>query len=84
MSAAGAGDSHGRRAGQRHNLITLGIIEQQELARIFIDNGYVIPARKTFARDYVTANTDNHPATIELLVEAEFQLTRVGTRSCPN
>ena len=68
MSAAGTGDSHGRRAGQRHNSITLRIVEQQELACIFIDNGYAIPARKTFARDYVTANTGEHPATTELIV----------------
>jgi multiple sugar transport system substrate-binding protein len=42
----------------------------EEVARIFIDNGYVIPARKTFAGDYVAANKGKPPANMALIVES--------------
>jgi len=42
----------------------------EPVARIFIDNGYVIPARKTFANDYVAANKGKNPANMALIVES--------------
>lgn len=53
----------------------LHFFTEQEVARIFIDNGYVIPARKTFAKDYVSANKGKHPANMDLIVEALNQQT---------
>ncbi len=53
----------------------LHFFTEQEVARIFIDNGFVIPARKTFAKDYVSANAGKHPANMELIVEALNQQT---------
>jgi multiple sugar transport system substrate-binding protein len=48
----------------------LQFFTDEEVARIFIDNGYVIPARKTFAGDYVAANKGKHPANMALIVES--------------
>jgi len=48
----------------------LSFFTEQEVARIFIDNGYVIPAKKTFVRDYVAANKGKHPANMELIVDS--------------
>jgi multiple sugar transport system substrate-binding protein len=48
----------------------LQFFTDEEVARIFIDNGYVIPARKTFAADYVAANKGKHPANMALIVES--------------
>jgi multiple sugar transport system substrate-binding protein len=48
----------------------LQFFTDEAVARIFIDNGYVIPARKTFATDYVAANKGKHPANMALIVES--------------
>jgi hypothetical protein len=40
------------------------------VARIFIDNGYVIPARKMFAKDYIAANQGKNPANMALIVDS--------------
>jgi multiple sugar transport system substrate-binding protein len=48
----------------------LQFFTDEEVARIFIDNGYVIPARKTFAGDYVAANKGKPPANMALIVES--------------
>ena len=48
----------------------LHFFTEEEVSRIFIDNGYVIPAKKTFARDYVAANKGKNPANMDLIVDA--------------
>jgi multiple sugar transport system substrate-binding protein len=48
----------------------LHFFTEQEVARIFIDTGYVIPAKKAFAKDYITANKGKHPANMELIVDS--------------
>ncbi|HEU5317795.1 MAG TPA: sugar ABC transporter substrate-binding protein [Chloroflexota bacterium] len=48
----------------------LNFFTEQEVGRIFIDNGYVIPAKKSFSKDYVAANKGKHPANMELIVDS--------------
>ncbi len=48
----------------------LHFFTEQESARTFIDTGYVIPAKKTFAKDYIAAAKGKHPANMELVVDA--------------
>jgi ABC-type glycerol-3-phosphate transport system substrate-binding protein len=48
----------------------LQFFTDEPVARIFIDNGYVIPARKTFATDYVAANKGKNPPNMALIVES--------------
>ncbi|MGH2371320.1 MAG: hypothetical protein ACRDI2_24355, partial [Chloroflexota bacterium] len=48
----------------------LHFFTEQEGAHIFIDNGYVIPAKKTFAKDYIAANKGKHPANMDLIVDS--------------
>ena len=48
----------------------LQFFTDQEVARIFIDNGYVIPAKKTYAKDYIAANQGKNPANMALIVES--------------
>ena len=48
----------------------LHFFTEEEVAKIFIDNGYVIPAKKTFAKDYIAANAGKPPANMALIVES--------------
>ncbi|MBI3972091.1 MAG: extracellular solute-binding protein [Chloroflexi bacterium] len=48
----------------------LHFFTEAESARIFIDNGYVIPARKQFAKDYIEHNRGKPPENIELVIES--------------
>ncbi len=48
----------------------LQFFTDEDVARIFIDNGYVIPAKKTYAKDYIAANKGKPPANMELIVES--------------
>jgi multiple sugar transport system substrate-binding protein len=48
----------------------LNFFTDQEVARIFIDTGYVIPARKAFAKDYIAHNQGKPPANMALIVES--------------
>ena len=48
----------------------LHFFTEEESARVFIDNGYVIPAKKKFAKDYIEAHKGKPPANIELIVES--------------
>jgi multiple sugar transport system substrate-binding protein len=48
----------------------LQFFTDQEVAKIFIDNGYVIPARKTYAKDYTEANRGKNPANMALIVDS--------------
>ena len=48
----------------------LNFFTEAEVSRIFIDNGYVIPAKKTFSKDYIAANKGKHPANMELIVDS--------------
>ena len=48
----------------------LSFFTDTEVAHIFIDNGYVIPAKKTYAKDYVDANKGKNPANMALIVDS--------------
>jgi multiple sugar transport system substrate-binding protein len=48
----------------------LNFFTEQDAAHAFIDTGYVIPAKKTFAKDYVAASKGKPPANMALIVEA--------------
>src|SRR6266542_1678746 len=48
----------------------LQFFTDQEVGKIFIDNGYVIPARKAFAKDYIAANQGKNPANMALIVDS--------------
>jgi multiple sugar transport system substrate-binding protein len=48
----------------------LHFFTDQEVARIFIDTGYVIPAKKAFAKDYIDASRGKPPANMALIVES--------------
>lgn len=62
----------------------LHFFTEQESARAFIDTGYVIPAKKVFAKDYIAANTGKHPANMELVVNAlDFQTLPNQTLDTP-
>lgn len=53
-----------------HGWRLLHFFTEQEVARIFIENGYLIPAKRTFAKDYVAANAGKPPANMALIVES--------------
>jgi multiple sugar transport system substrate-binding protein len=48
----------------------LSFFTDQEVSRIFIDNGYVIPAKKAYAKDYIAANQGKNPANMALIVDS--------------
>ena len=48
----------------------LNYFTETEVAHILIDNGYVIPAKKAFAKDYIAANKGKHPTNMELIVDS--------------
>ncbi len=49
----------------------LHFFTEQEVARIFIDTGYVIPAKKAFAKDYIAAQKKASPSlNAELIVDS--------------
>lgn len=48
----------------------LNFFTDTEVAHIFIDNGYVIPAKKGYAKDYIAANQGKHPANMALIVDS--------------
>lgn len=50
--------------------LLLRFFTEDEAARIFIATGYVIPAAKKYAKDYVTYNAGQPPQNIQLFIEA--------------
>jgi hypothetical protein len=48
----------------------LHFFTEKPAAQVFIDTGYVIPAKKSFAQDYTAANRGKPPANVELIVES--------------
>jgi ABC-type glycerol-3-phosphate transport system substrate-binding protein len=54
--------------------------EHQAPAQAFIETGYVIPAKKQFAKDYIAAHKGKSPANAALIVEA-FSHYTVGNQT---
>ena len=48
----------------------LHFFTEREAARVFIDTGYVIPAKKAFAKDYIASHKGKSPANAALIVES--------------
>jgi len=48
----------------------LSFFTETEAAKILIDTGYVIPAKKAFAKDYVSVNKAKNSANFELIVDS--------------
>jgi multiple sugar transport system substrate-binding protein len=54
----------------------INFFTEAEASKIFIDTGYVIPAKKAFAKDYVEANKGKPPANISVVIDALNYQTR--------